>query len=217
MTNYYGIGHDSLANYIAEISGQSGNYALNEDCGIFGPFISSAARTSTSSRGTDNSRAVAVCFRHTSLRSPVSSPAMPDLAGIRAGHWQQPAPRRDGDDTGRSRVRASEVARVDLTGTTGPVNDSYAPRHNPLMYFESIIGKKSCCDSHVLSLSPLAGDSKSVATTPNYSFVTPNTCLDGHDWPKCQDGTPGRLPRVDEFLKTWIPQIMASPAYQQTA
>ena len=97
------------------------------------------------------------------------------------------------------------------------MNDSYAPRHNPFMYFESIIGKKSCCDSHVLSLSPLAGDSKSVATTPNYSFVTPNTCLDGHDWPKCQDGTPGRLPRVDEFLKTWIPQIMASPAYQQTA
>jgi phosphatidylinositol-3-phosphatase len=39
LRNYYGIGHDSLDNYVAEISGQSGNYELNEDCGIFAPFI----------------------------------------------------------------------------------------------------------------------------------------------------------------------------------
>lgn len=73
------------------------------------------------------------------------------------------------------------------------------------MYFESIIGKKSYCDSHVLSLSPLAGDLKSVATTPNYSFVTPNTCLDGHDWPKCQDGTL-RLPPTLPYSasSTWV-------------
>ena len=55
---------------------------------------------------------------------------------------------------------------------------------------------------------------KRVATTPNYSFITPNTCFDGHDWPKCQDGTPGRLPKVDVFLQEWIPRIMASPAYK---
>ncbi len=82
------------------------------------------------------------------------------------------------------------------------------------MYFESVIGRPAYCRAHVLSLKPLAGDLKRAATTPNYSFVTPNTCADGHDWPKCQDGTPGRLPRVDEFLKTWIPRIMASPAYK---
>ncbi len=50
------------------------------------------------------------------------------------------------------------------------------------------------------------------ATTPNYSFVTPNICDGGHDWPKCQDGTPGRRPRVDQFVKAWIRRIMASPA-----
>jgi hypothetical protein len=73
---------------------------------------------------------------------------------------------------------------VDLTDSTGPANDSYATRHNPFMYFESVIGSKKYCDSHVLSLGPLAHDLKSAA------FVTPNTCADGHDWPKCQDGTP---------------------------
>ena len=39
LNNYYGIGHDSLDNYTAEISGQSGNYELNEDCGIYAPFV----------------------------------------------------------------------------------------------------------------------------------------------------------------------------------
>ena len=39
LPNYYGAGHDSLDNYIAEISGQSGNYEINEDCGIFAPFV----------------------------------------------------------------------------------------------------------------------------------------------------------------------------------
>ena len=39
LRNYYGIGHDSLDNYIAEISGQSGNYEINEDCGIYTPFV----------------------------------------------------------------------------------------------------------------------------------------------------------------------------------
>ena len=66
-----------------------------------------------------------------------------------------------------------------------------------------------------MSLKPLAHDIASASTTPNYSFITPNTCFDGHDWPKCQDGTPGRLPRVNQFLKGWVPKIMASPAYQQ--
>ena len=80
---------------------------------------------------------------------------------------------------------------VDLTDTTGPANDSYATRHNPFMYFAAIIDDKSLCDSHVVSFVPLASNLKHVSTTPNYSFVTPNTCYDGHDWPKCQDGTPG--------------------------
>ena len=70
------------------------------------------------------------------------------------------------------------------------------------------------CDSHVVSFVPLASNLKHVSTTPNYSFVTPNTCNDGHDWPKCQDGTPGRLPKVNTFLQQWIPKIKASPAYK---
>jgi hypothetical protein len=82
------------------------------------------------------------------------------------------------------------------------------------MYFTAITDDKQLCDSHVLSLRPFEASLHSVATTANYEMVTPNTCFDGHDWPKCQNGTPGRLPRVDQFLKKWIPMITDSPAYQ---
>jgi hypothetical protein len=83
------------------------------------------------------------------------------------------------------------------------------------MYFQSITKNKKLCDSHVLSFKPLKHDLKKIRTTPNYSWITPNSCYDGHDWPKCQDGKPGRMPRVNHFLKRWIPRIMASPAYKK--
>jgi phosphatidylinositol-3-phosphatase len=216
LTNYYGIGHDSLDNYVAEISGQSGNYELNEDCGIFTPFVQF---------GGENFDKFTK-YGQLSGGGCVFPKYVPTIAGQLTSNgltWREYAqdmgidPHRDGTVTTPNGPACGhpKLNGVDLTDTTGPANDSYATRHNPFMYFASIIANKRYCDSHVLSLSPLAGDLKSVGTTPNYSFVTPNTCFDGHDWPKCQDGTPGRLPRVDEFLKTWVPQIMASPAYQE--
>lgn len=125
-------------------------------------------------------------------------------------------PHRDGTTTTKQGPTCGHppIGGTDLTDSTGPANDSYATRHNPFMYFESVIGRHAYCRAHVLSLKPLAGDLAHAATTPSYSFVTPNTCADGHDCPKCQDGTPGRLPRVDQFLKTWVPRIMTSPAYR---
>ena len=46
LTNYYGIGHNSLDNYIAMISGQAPNKLTQGDCGVGGltpfgiPFVS---------------------------------------------------------------------------------------------------------------------------------------------------------------------------------
>ena len=53
----------------------------------------------------------------------------------------------------------------------------------------------------------------SIATTPNYSLITPNLCDDGHDSP-CVDGRPGGLGGVDASCATWVPRILASPAYR---
>ena len=216
LNNYYGIGHDSLDNYTAEISGQSGNYELNEDCGIYAPFVQF---------GGEN-------FDKFTKYGQLSGEGclFPQYINTIAGQltskhlsWREYAqdmgnnPHRDGTvmtQTGPA-CGHPKIGGEDFTDSTGPENDSYATRHNPFMYFRSVISNKSYCDTHVLSLAPLSHDLSNIATTPNYSFVTPNTCFDGHDWPKCQDGTPGRLPRVDQFLKEWVPRIMASPAYKR--
>jgi phosphatidylinositol-3-phosphatase len=216
LKNYYGTGHDSLDNYTAQISGQAANYMLNQDCGIYAPFIQFGGENFD--KWTK--------YGQLSGEGCVYPKYVPTIATqLDAKHlsWREYAqdmgniPSRDktvmtkqGPACGHPKLGGN-----DLTDSTGPAGDSYATRHNPFMYFESVTENKQLCDSHVLSFVPLASNLKSVSTTPNYSFVTPNTCFDGHDWPKCQDGSPGRLPKVDAFMKQWIPKIMDSPAYKK--
>jgi hypothetical protein len=108
--------------------------------------------------------------------------------------------------------------------------DGYATRHDPFVYFHSVIDTASYCDAHVVAMgSPsgampaaalagetgLATDLASARTTPAYSFITPNLCNDGHDYP-CTNQPSGAsaLADIDTFLSTWIPKIEASPAYR---
>jgi len=94
------------------------------------------------------------------------------------------------------------------------VGDQYATRHNPFMYFHSIIDDTASCQQHVVDLSALTADLGATSSTPNLSFITPDLCHDGHDAP-CVDGEPGGLVSADAFLKAWVPKILASPAYRQ--
>jgi phospholipase C len=215
IPRYYGTGHDSLDNYTAMISGQAANYQLNEDCGRFEPFVQFGGENFD--KWTK--------YRQLSGEGCVYPKYVPTVAnqltskGLTWKAYEQDM----GNDPNRDKTVSTpngpacghpKIGAVDLTDTTGPKNDSYATRHDPFVYFHSIIDNQAYCDSHVLSLKPLAHDLKKASTTPNYSFVTPNTCMDAHDTPRCQDGSKGGLPRANEFLKTWIPRIMASPAYQ---
>jgi hypothetical protein len=66
----------------------------------------------------------------------------------------------------------------------------------------------------VVDLSLLKQDLKRAATTPNYSFITPDLCADGHD-EECADGrSPAGFAGINAFLKQWVPTITRSPAYQ---
>jgi hypothetical protein len=90
----------------------------------------------------------------------------------------------------------------------------YATRHNPFVYFHSIIDDTTLCDTHVVNLDQLPQDLTTAAQTANYTFITPDLCDDGHDAP-CANGAPGGLAQADGFLKTWVPRITASPAFKQ--
>lgn len=94
-----------------------------------------------------------------------------------------------------------------------PLGDAYATRHNPFVYFHSITDSRAC-NTSVVNLNQLPSDLRSIATTPNFVFITPNLCDDGHD-PICANGRPGGLTSADSFLQKWIPLITSSPAYQR--
>ena len=51
LRNYYGIGHDSLDNYIAEISGQAPDYQTGQDCEYFSPFLQFGGETFSTAGG----------------------------------------------------------------------------------------------------------------------------------------------------------------------
>ncbi len=109
--------------------------------------------------------------------------------------------------------------------------DGYAARHDPFVYFHSIIDDTALCDARVVPLGSttgtlpagtpagitgLATDLKSVATTPNLSFITPNLCYDGHDAPCVnQQARPRRWPTSTPSCTTWVPLITALAGLQE--
>ncbi len=193
LSQYYGTAHNSLPNYVAQISGQGPNPQNQGDCQIFSPF-EGAGVVPPQQRVGDG------CV------FPRGVPTLPRQL-TRAGlSWKGYL-----EDMGTP-CRHPAVGAVDDT-QQAEVGDQYATRHNPFVYFRGIIGSPVCA-KRVVDLSVLPTDLKSRGTTPNLSYITPNLCDDGHDKP-CVDGRPGGLVTADHWLQTWVPRILASPAFQR--
>ena len=156
LDNYYGIGHDSLDNYIAQVSGQAPNFQTGADCGVYTPFTPLGGETSRLHQGRP---ALRRRLRLPEQRQDDRQPARrggQDVERLRRGHGQRPS--RDGtvETTAGPACGHPALGAEDLTDDLTPRNDSYATRHNPFMYFESVIGNQAYCDTHVVSFKPLA-------------------------------------------------------------
>jgi hypothetical protein len=86
-----------------------------------------------------------------------------------------------------------------------PAKD-YTDRHNPFLYFKNIIENDSRCRAHVRPFNELAGDIAG-DSVPAFSFITPDTCHDGHDNP-CSNGRPGGLISADRWLRQQVPPLL---------
>lgn len=78
----------------------------------------------------------------------------------------------------------------------------YASRHNPAVYYDSVVNSGSCQDK-VVDLSTLWTDL--AANSVRYAWITPNLRDDMHDAPPAT---------ADAWLQQVVPQIQASPGYQ---
>ncbi len=90
--------------------------------------------------------------------------------------------------------------------------DAYAARHNPFLYFGSVVDTPACA-ANVGPLSRLPQDLASVQSTPNFSFISPSLCNDGHD--KTCVGQPAGTAAEDAWLRTWVTLITSSPAFRE--
>jgi hypothetical protein len=202
LRNYYGIGHNSLDNYIALVSGQAPNIATQRDCRKFTEFELTQPTLDANGQA---------------LGSGCVYPAIVPMVGDQleaAGKSWRGYMQDLGNDTSKEMENCGHppIGADDPTTNRTPA-DQYATKHNPFYYFRGFIDDHERCVKHVVNLRHLEDDLKSVATTPNYSFITPNLCDDGHDAP-CIDHAPGGLVQADGFLRKWVPKILDSPAYK---
>jgi hypothetical protein len=193
LTQYYGIGHQSLDNYIAMVSGQAPNAQTQSDCQVYTDVAPGTA-------GADGQAIGQGCVY------PGWAKTVADQLAAKGLTWKGYM-----EDMGTN-CRHPAIGQRDDT-QTARVGDQYAARHNPFVYFHSLLDSGACASSDV-PLDQLSTDLGAAATTPNYVFVTPNLCHDGHDSP-CVDGEPGGLQSADAFLQTWVPRIESSPAYAE--
>jgi phosphatidylinositol-3-phosphatase len=201
LAHYYAIGHASLGNYIALVSGQAPNTETQLDCSTFADFRASAPALDVHGQ----LRGVGCVYP----RVVTSLPDQLEAAGLSWRAYMEDMgknPARESASCGHVPLNAPETTNLASRG------DQYAAKHNPFVYFHSIIDDKARCEAHVVNLERLPQDLANPATTANYSFITPNLCSDGHDAP-CVDGSAGGLAAIDVFLRKWVPLIEAAPAF----
>jgi len=218
LRNYYATGHDSNDNYISIVSGQPPNMQNQADCHTFTTFTSSTLLPDGVQSGTGCVYPANVQNIGTQLSA----------AGLRWKGYMEDM----GNDPQRESAACGHPAINQPDGTEGAESgDGYATRHDPFVYFDSIIGRPGYCDAHVVALGSatgtmpasalpgetgLATDLKKASTTPAFSFITPNLCNDGHDYP-CVNQPSGSSAGadIDGFLQRWVPKITGSAAFKR--
>ena len=207
LTQYYGTGHLSLDNYITMISGQAPSKLAQSDCQRFTDWV-----------GPNSVDANGQATGDGCVYPPAAKTIADQLQA--AGHSWKGYMEDMGLDLARDgRATCSHPSVTTFPGTSDPTQsatatDAYATRHNPFMYFHSIIDNQANCDAHVVALPNLVTDLQLIGTTPEYVFITPSLCHDGHDTP-CVSGEPGGLASADLFLQTWVPRIVNSAAFKK--
>lgn len=268
VVNYFATSHVSLGNYIAQVSGQGPTVAINNDCldlaslgkpPIVGAFTDIVPGTDAPDTARHPGQVVGdgCVFPAPGMRADKPSHGAITIGDqldrvygkAEGGRLNWRAYLEDmGDDPARdygtplpdggTRCAHPPVGGVDRSNRAAP-HDQYATRHNPFVYFHSVIDDQARCDAHVVPLGkltvgatgsadafrgPLFEDLRAVDTTPRFMFVSPNLCNDGHDancvgstiegTKDAQGRNAGGLVAADEWLEHWMPMVLASPAYQ---
>src|SRR6476646_12244667 len=159
LPEYHGTGHFSLDNYISVISGQGPNPQTQADCQIYTDFAGTTG-------GPDGQAMGNGCVYPADVKTIANQ--LEDK-GLRWKGYMEDMALAGGD---QKTCVHPELNQHDTT-QSATAQSQYAARHNPFVYFHSIIDGPSCKENDV-DLAQLPSDFAQAATTASYSFITPD-------------------------------------------
>jgi hypothetical protein len=195
LSNYSLLSETDLPNQIAALGGQPPNPSTTAGCSTYAEFPPSAKANSNGALSGSG------CIY------PVETLTLADQLSSSRLTW-----------------RAYVDGMVDTTGSPancvhpGPEEvetiapGGYSARQNPFVYFHSLLDLGDC-SANDLPIDQLTADLRKTEKTPNYSFIAPTLCGSGATAQCPAGGTEGPA-NADAFLSTWVPKILASPAYK---
>src|SRR3954451_17161297 len=215
LTQYYGVGHSSADNYIAMAGGQPPTPSGQDDCpddpsnGAADPYagVNTPKRVPRDAQQPYNIAVGDGCLY------PDNFPTIGDQLTAAGYTWKS-----------YNQDMPSPCYKLGSYNAGHP--GDYRRKHNPFVLYESLINSGQC-DANVVGLpSPeeLATTLSSEAPAPNFTYIVPNQCEDGHD--TCAKPVPGagldpvsgsevQLTQIDAFLQRYVPPIVNSPVFQK--
>jgi hypothetical protein len=203
VPNYYAVTKGDLANQIALISGQGPTVETAANCPNYTDIVPATVATAEQVEGSG-------CVY------PAATATLPGQLVTAKMKWKAYV-----EDIGNG-VATGQPATCRHPALGGPdgsqvplPGDAYETWRNPFVYFHSVIDAPECAEADV-GLDQLAPDlaRKVSKKTPALSYIVPNACHDGGELP-CEPGQLAGPVATEEFLKTVVPEIQASAAYEE--
>lgn len=225
LKQYYGTGHVSLDNYISMISGQAPTRDTANDClpGSTGGLGNFTEMEQVSIAPNGQVITGGGCIYPAPVKTLADQMTSAGLSWKAYMEDMGNDPARESATCGHPSIGigTDNTNLAEPPSAAIPKGDAYATRHNPFVYFHSIIDSPDC-QKRVVHLQQLEADLARPSNTPNLVFITPNVCHDAHDGAgtgapgtTCANHEPGGLTSADAFLKSWVPRILRSPAYRK--
>jgi Phosphoesterase family len=252
LKNYYGTGHFSLDNYVSLVSGQATQPDTQADCPYYDQFSGTTDTKGSLWTNPDYGQLSSAQGPNAAAGSngcvyPSSVPTLFNQLDASKVSWKGYAQDLGNTDTGSpahdagTQYCGAPYATPGATGSTAQPNpgsanltDQYVPKHFPFPWFDSILTSGDCNSAHIANLfdssNGLYHDLQSTATTPAFSWISPNNCSDAHDavchgnnlsggFSSPTTANPpvnytGGLYAADLFLEHVVPEIESSPAFK---
>ncbi len=202
IPNYYAVAGGVLANEIAMLSGQGPTAETAADCPDY-----TAITPATVSVFAEQIEGEGCVYPETVESLPTQ------LGAAQLGWRAYVEDMENGGALGQPyRCRRPAPGGADGSGTPSP-GDQYVTWRNPVVYFGAIAAGGEC-ERVDVGFELLTHDLRTARQTPALSLIFPDACHAGGEY-ECEPGAPRGAQGVAALLKTLVPAILHSPAYEE--